>query len=381
MGQKYHVNPRTGAVSACGATIKCPFGDLKDDHYDDRGSALKAYEQKMKGEAVPPPQKAANNRAEEAASGIMQRDLRTLAKSSEDPQVLSMAVKNGDEGVLRAVSENHRASLDHLRVVEERSKNEGTLRKVQAHYNYVPKEFTPENTAALARDGFRVKNLYPTIHGEASDKFVAFVGDKATDYSRVHEEIISTPNPRVSTETRVASLKKPANTFISEAVAKRESFPATDLLPHMSHSQKATYSRYGVDTDALDVLTDEAVSKINEGYPERGRGNEVAEALYKNESTSEESRAKIVEVNPKAQSLERLKKLRTDFPEDYPKLVKERHNVGNSSTAQESYVLDTERIKKMGMEDSDVYAYMQERGHLFSPKWDRVSGRYTGYRD
>lgn len=385
MGQKYHVNPRTGGVSACGAKIQCPFGDMKDDHYDDRGSALKAYEKKMQGSAVPAPRKVSSDRptpkSTDPSAGLMQRDLRKLAKSSDDEKVLSMAVKNGDEGVLRAVSENYSANLDHLRTIEARSNNKGTLKKVQEHYNYVPKEFTPENTAALARDGFRVKNLYPAIHGEASDKFVAFVARNAGDYSKAHEEIVSTPNKSVTIETRVASLNKPANSFISEEVAKRESFPASELLPHMSHRQKASYSRYGVESKALDALADESVAKIKEGYPAKGKGDELADSLYKNEATSAESRAKIVEVSPKAQSLERLKKMKSDFPDDYDKLVKERKPAGNSATAQESYVLDTERIKKMGMTDGDVYTYMQEKNHLFSPKFDSVSGVYTGYRD
>lgn len=44
---KYHVNPDTGEVGACRARVRCPFGDLEEDHYPSREDATKAYEQKM----------------------------------------------------------------------------------------------------------------------------------------------------------------------------------------------------------------------------------------------------------------------------------------------------------------------------------------------
>lgn len=47
MAKKYHINPRTGGVSACGAKIKCPFGDLKKEHYPTRQEAQATYEKRM----------------------------------------------------------------------------------------------------------------------------------------------------------------------------------------------------------------------------------------------------------------------------------------------------------------------------------------------
>jgi hypothetical protein len=48
---KFHVNPETGRASQCGASFKCPFGDLEDDHYATAAEARKSFERKMASEA------------------------------------------------------------------------------------------------------------------------------------------------------------------------------------------------------------------------------------------------------------------------------------------------------------------------------------------
>lgn len=50
---KYHINPRTGLTSACGARANCPFGSMLTDHYATREAAQAAYEARMKGEVFP----------------------------------------------------------------------------------------------------------------------------------------------------------------------------------------------------------------------------------------------------------------------------------------------------------------------------------------
>jgi hypothetical protein len=50
---KFHINPKTGNVSACHASLRCPFGDLKEDHYSTSEEARDAYEEKMN--PTPPP--------------------------------------------------------------------------------------------------------------------------------------------------------------------------------------------------------------------------------------------------------------------------------------------------------------------------------------
>ena len=47
---KYHINPETGNASKCGATFKCPFGDLDRDHYATAAEARKAFEVQMANE-------------------------------------------------------------------------------------------------------------------------------------------------------------------------------------------------------------------------------------------------------------------------------------------------------------------------------------------
>lgn len=46
---KYHINPKTGNVSACKAEkAKCPYGSL-EDHYDSQAAALQAFEAMQQG--------------------------------------------------------------------------------------------------------------------------------------------------------------------------------------------------------------------------------------------------------------------------------------------------------------------------------------------
>lgn len=63
---KYHVNPETGRASQCGATFRCPFGDLESDHYATAADARKSFEQKMASEA----EALENARKEKAAKRL-----------------------------------------------------------------------------------------------------------------------------------------------------------------------------------------------------------------------------------------------------------------------------------------------------------------------
>ena len=43
---RYHLNPRTGNPGQCKAVKSCPFGDLKDDHYESKEEARAEYERR-----------------------------------------------------------------------------------------------------------------------------------------------------------------------------------------------------------------------------------------------------------------------------------------------------------------------------------------------
>lgn len=51
---KYHVNPKTGEVGECTATKRCPFGDLKSDHYPTPEAARASYESDNSTSTVAP---------------------------------------------------------------------------------------------------------------------------------------------------------------------------------------------------------------------------------------------------------------------------------------------------------------------------------------
>ena len=52
---KFHINPKTGKPSKCGAHHKCPYGDLKTEHYHTQEAAREAYERSQAKDLVPSP--------------------------------------------------------------------------------------------------------------------------------------------------------------------------------------------------------------------------------------------------------------------------------------------------------------------------------------
>lgn len=49
---RFHINAK-GNPFPCKAKVRCPFGDLTEDHYDSKEEAMAAYEEAHKGDAVP----------------------------------------------------------------------------------------------------------------------------------------------------------------------------------------------------------------------------------------------------------------------------------------------------------------------------------------
>lgn len=44
----YHINPATGNANLCRATVRCRFGDLREDHYSTKAQAQRAYARRQK---------------------------------------------------------------------------------------------------------------------------------------------------------------------------------------------------------------------------------------------------------------------------------------------------------------------------------------------
>ena len=50
---RYHINPTTGEVGPCRATVSCPFGDLAEDHFPTAEAARSSYEERMGSPIAP----------------------------------------------------------------------------------------------------------------------------------------------------------------------------------------------------------------------------------------------------------------------------------------------------------------------------------------
>lgn len=50
---RFHINPNTGEPSPCRAKTACPFGDIKNDHFDSKEAARTTYERQMESSTLP----------------------------------------------------------------------------------------------------------------------------------------------------------------------------------------------------------------------------------------------------------------------------------------------------------------------------------------
>lgn len=375
---RFHVN-NAGEASRCKAEKGgCPFGSA-EEHHETADGARQAYEERMSGREIPAVQKSDGD----PNAGYLQRDLRELASNSKDGAVLEMAVQRGDEGVLRAVADNPNANSHHLWKVEDRAKNAKTKQHAKNNPNYVPREFTPENVKRFARDPKQEMKLAPMIHGQGSDRFVRYVGQSAPDGSALHREIVASPNPKISLETRLTSMKTDANKAFRKTQVRTEGFPGKELYPHMTHDQRKSYAHHTEDPEALSAMSQSAVDMVES--PKRPNdfidGRDLAKTLYENPNISKDDVELLKRANPSIASVERVRAIERDNPGDYGRIIVEEDYTPGSPKKQ-TFTLDTELMDRIGLQDDDVYQYMGSRGHyLFRTSWDRETGTFTGFPD
>lgn len=388
---KYHINPRTGGVSACGAKIKCPFGDLEKEHYPTREGAEQAYEARMRGETLPPPVEKLENheevpsppakRVNPAGNAPGQRELNSLAKSSQEEEVLAYAAEQGSEQVLRALTGNEAATARVLTRVVERSLNNETRKKAEEHPNFVPERWDDESIKRAAMSPRTVGKLFPLIH-QGNDATANYLLD-LTPSQDLRGEIVFTRNPKVWFQTQVRAFKEAPRLVLTEERVQTEGKRILNFYHYATEVQRLAMAKYQEDPQGISLQVDYLVARQNN---EGGQEADLREGmtLYRNPHTPREAREVLEESHPRLASYGRVVRAQEAEGGSLMSTLVESHSTpGASATGRETYKFKREGLETLNLVPEDVDTLVRHHwgNYLFGASYDEETGVYSGYRD
>lgn len=378
---KFHVNPKTGRTSACGAATRCPFGGA-EEHFPSREEAQAAYEKTQRAQEVPPARKKASPQNE----GIRQRDLREAVKTTTDAKTLSHAAETGDEGVMRELASNPAASHTDVQKAYGKTNNAKTKALLEAHPNFDKKSFTMKEVEAITADPSRHRELVAFINGHATDRLVARVSTAVGPDSPLQKTILTSGNRQISRNTRLQALKAVEAQHPSSLpadVVTSPHFAVKDYVADMDDSHREWVARSARQPETMEALEHVVLQDLRKPrYPETT--NDLAVEVYKNEATPDRVKAELVEASPDAASYHKLTEARaTRFPE-FSEISYERPASTRALAAgdEETFVFDADKMKMMGFGSNEVKVFMRHMGghDLYEESYDERSGVFRGKR-
>lgn len=377
---KYHVNPKTGRPSACGAVNRCPFGN-EDSHYPSREEAQAAYEKQQRTREVPKPAR----KAQDGNEGIRQRDLRVAARDSQDASFLAKAAEEGDEGVMREVASNAHSPHAALTTAHGRTQNEKTKKLLEEHGNFAKKSYTLKEINELIATPSRHRELATFIEGHATDRMVKSISEGVGVDSPLQRVILTSPNRQISHETKAQALRALALQTpgrIPAEVAASKNFPVKDFVGDMDERQREWVAREAKQPETMSALT--AVVERDLSASDSADAHELAIKVYRNEATNDRDKRRLREASYDAASYHKLQEAKaTRFPE-YSDIRYKSDSQERALAAgeRENFSFSAAAMRDLNFGENEIKVYLQEerRVELYDVSWDAETGVFSGTR-
>lgn len=321
---RYHVNPRTGGTSVCGAKISCPFGDMETEHYGSREEAAKAFENKMKEDNIPDPPK---------------KTTQTKPKNLEE----MFAV--------RAASEK-----DSIPDVD---------------YSKVSKE----DIDKMKQNKQGQKQLIFMVD-TAPDKLVQYTMKDGASRAYRHE-VLTSPNPNLSIETKKQALK---NVDLSSNLINDQNFPVDKLASSMTTAQKLETAIQLEDYKKLDKFATELIKTGIKSDDKNLSTDDVAIAIYNNPKVSNRTKERMLRESATLQSRAKLESIMSKdktFEANFSRPISSSNNDGNFQEAR--FEINPNLVKEHDLTQKDIEVMMKRKlgSEYFDPSFDARTSTYS----
>lgn len=399
---RYHLSPNDGIPRKCSAKFKCEYAYVNDGkgvtHYPNKAAAMEAYAENMKkshdtfADIKRDEKKATVDKADNRSRRM--RLLEKTAATTSDRGTLQYAVENGDEGVLKAASQNRNLSGDQINVALKRATSGWTQKNLSLHPNYNKGSLDNNRGGNRTGKNFSKEKVLKMMFNDAHT-FAEYVDKSATDAqardllqndsaSPAARGFVSTKNPNISQETKVLALKHIGNHSLGNKVVKRMGRDVEKLYPHMTTYQKVSVVRETDDPVVLNSAVDTLIGEGDSGNWENkiSRRAGLMDA-YRSPLSNADLKSRIADVDEGLGRFHKVSTLAENNKEDFNNILPNRGGHVWTQGTSIRYRLNKHIINKYNLSEKDVITYVNDylgKGYL-SPNYDSERGVFTGYRD
>lgn len=382
----YHTNDE-GRTLTCDNPDACPFGA-----FDSPEAAQKSYEKRM-----------ADKTFISARRNTRQKDLNSIAKTSDNVEELHRAARFGSPRVLSNVSLNPNADAETLSLALERPHDPRTEKNILRHPNYPPQLLSDLQIRSgnVTRD--QEKNLRKwSERDELNDDEARHIADFPK--SSVISGIVSNPDNKVSPALVNEIVRRNFNDLYESAKDNPKlSLAGIELGTHACHEigrhatnpehlREAWESVNARDPEDLYRWEDRSYILANEHVPSDVvdealsddrvlEHEEIMKAIHNNRSTTHEQKRIALSHSPRLQSQEKVSRIEKDHGISYKDLV--RYDASAWNSRSRNYVVDKEKAEEFGLTSTDIDFIVRERYHdyLWMSHYDERTGVYSGKID
>lgn len=368
MTKSYHVNLETGETSECSAEIRCCLNGIDNEpHFATARAAQKAFENRMEPETF---KKLSKGALPENSSGPFISDIGEAMKQQ------SFVPGNNSKPAQTYMQDMISGESSNKPFIFYGSHGAGKT----AEMDDLKNSLNNENIAKLAANPFEESKLYKPLLNDLTDDQADVVLNNAGSLSALNRIVLASPNPNISLPTKIKALKTSACFQLKEKVVKSDGFPAKKLVPHMSLVQRKATAEWTTDPEAVDEIVKEL--EVNRGVF-LGVQGDIADAAFKNPTTSFKTKRELVRLRPSLNSLMRVQESMQSSPRKFEGLIKSKDNSESSATGTDKIVFDTAKVRDLGWSPREVTSYVSNVLNMDSlgGTYDADTGVYTIFRD